>query len=252
MERKYVYTEPVYDLRQLSRRNLHIHTCYSRCGKADMLVPRIIAEADRAGLEMIALTDHFNYFDFDEVCLAQCSAQRHMAQKLSHRVTVLYGAELSNHGIGKQLEHPQTNEALEYRLYACNHFQMEVFEHPEEKTARGYARHLLDATRELMLSGKADCIAHPLIGMRVTVCDIPEVGMAMTDNELGELCALSGKTHTALEMNRAAILSDPSLYRRLWNLGREAGAYFHFGSDAHSLEWVDPSGYIEELAKLIN
>ncbi len=249
--RQPIYSEPVYDLRELSRRNLHIHTCYSRCGRADMLLSRIIAEADRAGLEMIAITDHFNYFDFDEVCLAQCSAQRHMAEKIPHKVKILFGAELSNYDIGRQLEKPETNAALDLRLYACNHFQMEVFAHPENKTTRGYAEHLLASTRELMLSGRADCVAHPLIGMRVPVCEVPEVGAAMTDNELGEICTVSANTKVALEMNRAAIMSDPALYRRLWNLGREAGAYFHFGSDAHGIEFVDPSGYIDELARLV-
>ncbi|MBE6938456.1 MAG: PHP domain-containing protein [Ruminococcaceae bacterium] len=252
MERKFIYDSPVYDLRELSRRNLHIHTCYSRCGKADMLVSRVVAEADRAGLEMIAFTDHFNYFDFDGVCLAQCAAQRLMAEKIPHRVKILYGAELSNYDIGKQLELPETNAALDIRLYACNHFQMEVFVHPEDRTARGYALHLLKATKELMLSGKADCVAHPLIGMRVPVDDIREVGLAMTDSELGDICELSRTTHTALELNRAAIGSDPGLYRRLYNLGREAGAFFHFGSDAHSIEWVDPSGYIGDLERLLN
>ena len=252
MKRNYIYESPVYDLRELSRRNLHIHTCYSRCGKADMLVSRVVAEADRAGLEMIAFTDHFNYFDFDGVCLAQCAAQRLMAEKIPHKVKILYGAELSNYDIGKQLELPSTNAALDIRLYACNHFQMEVFAHPEDKTARGYALHLLKATKELMLSGKADCVAHPLIGMRVPVCEVPEVGLAMTDNELGSICELSRLTHTALELNRAAVFSDPMLYRRLYNLGREAGAFFHFGSDAHSIEWIDPSGYIGDLENLLN
>ncbi|MBR4942141.1 MAG: PHP domain-containing protein [Clostridia bacterium] len=252
MSRKPIYDEPIYDLRELSRRNLHIHTCYSRCGNPGMYLPLILAEADRAGLEMIAITDHFNYPDFDLVCLAQCEAQRLIASKTPHKVKVLFGSELSNVDIGKQLELPETNEALDIRLYACNHFSTDGFVAPKEKTARGYAVHLLESAKQLMLSGKADCIAHPLIGMKVTVCEVPEVGAAMTDNELAELCILSGKTHTALEMNRAAIPNDPALYRRLWNIGRECGAYFHFGSDAHSLEWIDPSGYIDKLAALIN
>ncbi|MDD6262571.1 MAG: PHP domain-containing protein [Eubacteriales bacterium] len=252
MKRSLIFETPVYDLRELSRYNLHVHTCFSRCARADMQLPAILAEADRAGLEMIAITDHYHYHDYDEVCLAQCRMLKRLAEKTPHRVRVLFGSELSNYDVGKQLETPETNRALDYRLYACNHFQQSSFVHPENRTVRGYAEHILAGTKLLMLSGKADSIAHPLTGIRVPVCTQPEVGAAMTDAEIGEICELSAKTRTALEMNRCAITQDTDLCRRLWNLGREAGAYFHFGSDAHSIEFVDPSGYIDELAKLLN
>ena len=67
-----------------------------------------------------------------------------------------------------------------------------------------------------------------------------------------EICEISRSTHTALELNRTAITQDPDFYRRMYNIGKEAGAFFHFGSDTHSIEFVDPSGYIDELAKILN
>ena len=53
-----IYETPVYDLDELARYNLHIHTAFSRCARADMLIDAIAAQAVADGIEMIALTDH--------------------------------------------------------------------------------------------------------------------------------------------------------------------------------------------------
>lgn len=251
-KRPYIFDTPVYDLAELVRYNLHVHTFCSRCGKADMHMPLILAEADRAGLEMIAITDHSHYAELSEVAVAQARMHKRIADKIPHRVKVLYGAELSNPDIGVFYDTDEANDALEYRLYATNHFQIDGFVHPEDKSIRGYAEYLLKKTRVLMESGRADCVAHPLTGMRVPVCTPPEVSAAMTDNEIGELCELSARTHVALEINRASTNSDPELVRRLWNLGREAGAFLHYGADAHDIGAVDTIAQLADLKAILN
>ena len=49
---------PCFDLDELARDNLHIHTAFSRCAKPEMTVENIFAEAARIGYRTIALTDH--------------------------------------------------------------------------------------------------------------------------------------------------------------------------------------------------
>ena len=51
---------PCFDLDELARDNLHIHTSFSRCAKPEMTVENIFAEAARIGYRTIALTDHYN------------------------------------------------------------------------------------------------------------------------------------------------------------------------------------------------
>ena len=251
-KRSYVFETPVYDLAELVRYNLHVHTFCSRCGRADMHMPLILAEADRAGLEMIAICDHSHYAELSEVAVAQARMHKRIADKIPHKVKVLYGAELSHPNLGVFYDTDEANDALDYRLYASNHFQIDGFVHPEDKSIRGYAEFILAKARELILSGRADCIAHPLTGMRVPVCTQPEVGAMMTDNEIGEICELSAKTHVALEINRASIHADPELTRRMWNLGREVGTFFHYGSDAHGIDAVDSIAQLDELTAVLN
>ena len=45
---------PCFDLDELARDNLHIHTSFSRCAKPEMTVENIFAEAARIGYRTIA------------------------------------------------------------------------------------------------------------------------------------------------------------------------------------------------------
>ena len=51
-------TQGIYDIDELARFNLHIHTCFSGCAKDEMTFENIVKTAEDAGLEMIALCDH--------------------------------------------------------------------------------------------------------------------------------------------------------------------------------------------------
>ena len=56
------FHEKTYDIDELIRYNMHIHTRFSRCAKPEMVAADIVKTAQEAGLEMIALTDH-NYIN---------------------------------------------------------------------------------------------------------------------------------------------------------------------------------------------
>jgi len=247
-----IYSEPIYDLDELARANLHIHTHYSHCAKREMLVPDIIRAAEGSGLSMIALTDHYNEDNFGDEYLGQLSVLRREAAGTGSGLKILFGFELSAYGIGKRREKDATNAALDYRLYSCNHFQQSYWEHPEDRSPRGYAVFSLAVTNSLICSGKADCVAHPLIGKYIKCFDDrTEVTRAYRDSEIGDTAALAKAHGVALEINSGAVLGDPALARRIWNLGREAGATFHFGTDAHSLDRVNTKTRLSEIKSIL-
>ncbi len=247
-----IYKEPVYDLTELARYNLHVHTTFSSCAKPEMTVENIVRTAEEAGLEMIALTDHYNTFNWDETYLAQIAELKKQYAALDTKLKVLFSSELSCYGVDKFVEKEETAKALDYALVSCNHFHLDYWDKPEDTSPRGYAVFAMELVKSAMKSRRYDCIAHPLYGRFVKhLEDKGEMTRAMTDNELGEICELGKETETALEINVGAVLGDPDFFRRLWNLGREAGTTFIFGTDAHRLINIDTKTHLEQLQKIL-
>lgn len=248
-----IFQKPVYDLDTLAENNLHIHTVYSGCAKPDMRLPDILRTAESHGLKVIALTDHYNDKDGAEDFIRHIDRLRQETAAASTGIRVLFGAELSAYARGETLETAAVREALDYRLYSCNHYHLDFWEHPEDISPRGYALHACAVIRSLIDSGKADCIAHPLIGRFVKLYeDRTLIPKALTDNELGDLLQLSNRRRVAWELNVGALFGDPALARRLWNLGREIGVVFHFGTDAHTLANIDTRQFLPRLEHTLN
>lgn len=230
------FHEPSYDLARLARQNLHIHTTFSNCAKPEMTLAAIAAEAESAGLEEIAVVNHQNYDNPDEVCAGWVETLRAQAAQLVTPVRIRFGMEFSCYGIGKTLEGDALRGLVDYRLFACNHYHVSNWEHPEDRSPRGYAEHAVAVVRSLLLSAKADCIAHPFTAGYIFKDERREMVTAeITDNELGELFELAARMQTAFEINSGSFLGDPEFSKRMWNLGREAGVQFNVGTDAHRL-----------------
>ena len=242
--------EVCYDIDELTNANLHVHTSFSGCAKPEMRVRGIVERADELGLEMIALVDHHHRSDAPFIEKNICD--RWLAEFYEAKVKILYGAELSAYGIGKRSDNPQLNAALDYRLYAANHYHLDFWEQPEDKSARGYALHTIALLTELIKSGCADCIAHPIMGGYVRCLeDKTELTKALSDNELGDLLSLARDNKVAFEINEGAAFGDEEFTRRMWNIGREAGVVFHFGTDAHTLANIDSKKSIDRLRALL-
>ena len=82
---------PCFDLDELARDNLHIHTAFSRCAKPEMTVENIFAEAARIGYRTIALTDHYNDDIDDAEALRRLETLREQGKKIGEPCKVLYG-----------------------------------------------------------------------------------------------------------------------------------------------------------------
>lgn len=244
--------EPIYDIDALSGAGLHIHTTFSGCAKPEMTLPCIVEAAESAGLHTIALTDHYNDNIDDGEFLRRTAILRAQAKEIHTNLTILFGGELSAYAVGKTLEGQATRDALDFCLYSANHYHLGFWEQPEDKSPRGYAVHALKNVASLLRSGKPDCIAHPLMGGYIRSLDDPhEMTALITDSELGDLLTLARESETAFELNAGAIMGDPALARRIWNIGREVGVSFTLGMDAHRLVNIDPHPVLPEIKRIL-
>ncbi|MBQ2902758.1 MAG: PHP domain-containing protein [Clostridia bacterium] len=245
------FHEKTYDIDELARWNLHIHTTFSGCAKREMTARDIVKTADAAGLEMIALTDH-NYPDRRNAVAQQRYDLMRELEGFEHNVKVLIGAELSAYGINKFADDIACDNSLDYRLYTTNHFHQKYWEHPEVKTPRAYAEHMLAIMEGVIASGRADCFAHPFMAGYIHVFeDSHDVTRAFRDNEIGDIMEKAHKNEIAWELNVPAIFKDPEFFNRYFRIGKEVGVIFNLGTDGHSLDSVDPKNFTDELKRIL-
>ncbi len=245
------FHEKTYDLDELAKMNLHTHSTFSTCAAREMILKDMVKAAEQAGLEAIAITDH-NYIYKKNATAAQRLELLEQLAETGTKIKVLIGAELSSYDIGKFADDIETDNALDYRLYATNHYHQDYWVHPEDKSPRGYCRHMLAIMDKVIESGRADCLAHPFMAKYITECgDFHNVTAAFTDNEIGDIMIRGYERGVAWELNVPAILGDPVFFRRYFNIGREAGVIFNFGTDAHKLKNIDTFQFLPELKKIL-
>ena len=232
-------------LPELVKSNYHIHTNFSVCAAKGMTVPYIISQSKKAGLEKIGLVDH-DHDNWDDL-LDKINYLNEEVQEINPDINVIVGAELSAYGINKYGVDLETNEQIDFRFYSTNHYHLEFWEHPQNKTPRNYAEHTLQILNDLIFSGRADCIAHPFVGfyLRGILDDFTEVTRVITDNELADILKLGVQKNVSWELNTKAIYADPIFAKRLWKSGREVGAAFVIGTDAHQLFEIEEPKVIE-------
>jgi len=243
--------QSLYDLSVLTRFNWHVHSNLSPCGKAEMTVPDILACAEDSGLAGLAFVDHHHSREHD--ILSDLTQLRNEIGVCQNKVKVVIGAELSAFGIGKYADSIETNRMINYRLYACNHYHLTFWEHPTTTSPRAYAEHSLAILTDLLTSQRADCIAHPFVGMGLKnkLNDPTSVTKAISDKELADILELGKNNDVAWELAPGVFLRDPQFARRYWNVGREVGVSFHFGTDAHLLSEIDPRQFLARLESIL-
>lgn len=240
-----------YDLIELARSNLHVHTTNSSCAKRENTVKNILKKAAQDGITTLAFTDHYNSTDFHVMDCNQELARQ--AQETGTDIQILYGSELSAYGIGKFLDSIELNRMLDYRLYAYNHFHVGYWHQPEDKSPRGYVEHSIKVLESLFATDRADCVAHPFVGRYIPyIEDKSLVPNEITDQELGDILEKGMKSQVAWEINTNVIFDDPEFSRRYWDIGKEVGVTFTLGTDTHSLDTVATSQYLDRLKRLFS
>ncbi len=243
------FHEKTYDIDELVKFNMHIHTTFSGCAKPEMLIPDIVKTAEEAGLTMIAMTDHDG---IQKKNMVAENRKNILAQLGDSKVKVLVGAELSCNGIGKFVNDEWCDLEMDYKLYTMNHFHVSFWDQPEDLSPRGYAVQMLKMAESVIELRKADCFAHPFMpGYVKTIPDRDLITEAYTDNELGDIMEKATKSEIAWELNTSAILRYPDFYHRYFQIGKEVGAIFNVGTDAHSLDKVNSKQFADELKKIL-
>lgn len=245
------FHEKTYDIDELARHNLHLHTRFSRCAKPEMIAADIVKKAEECGLEMIALTDH-NYPHKKNAVASQRLEIMKELEGIETSVKVLIGAELSAYGIGKFADDIECDNSLDFRLYTTNHYHQDYWEHPVVITPRAYAEHMLGIMDCVIESGRADCFAHPFMAGYIHAFDDPhEVTRSFTDNEIGDIMEKANNHEIAWELNVPAVLGDPEFFHRYFQIGKEVGVVFNMGTDGHMLSRVDSKQFAEEFKRIL-
>ena len=249
--------EKCYDLDELFTRNFHIHTSpLSHCARKEMLPQAVISEAKKAGLKEIAITNHIQAYE-EEKFLSSAAALADETTAYTDGIKVYIGAEFSAFAPGEYNFRDGECPERYFRMYSHNHYANDCWTQPQDRSALGYKRHCDEILSALIRSGKADALAHPFFD-RYIVREFEEYGFHFgsvtdlwTDNELGDYFTLANAFGTAWELNIRLLPDYPAFARRYFNIGREAGAVFFIGSDAHTLEDIGTAPHKDEIKKLL-
>ncbi|MBR4940909.1 MAG: PHP domain-containing protein [Clostridia bacterium] len=240
------HLERCYDIDELLTKNMHMHTRFSGCAKPEMTFEALVKKAEESGFDTIAITDHSNLGEGESI--TRCyEITKKMRDEYKTDMRILVGSELSLYGVGKFSETPEVMRSLEYRLFAQNHYHISWWEHPEDRSPRGYVDHMIACLESLFETDYADCIAHPLAAVKLKAFDDPNVlANAITENDLGGIMEKAEKAQVAWELHRGVVNGWPAFARKFYNIGREVGAHFVYASDAHSLATVG----VEDIREL--
>jgi len=239
------------ELEKFAHTNFHIHTNISYCADSNMTVENIIKRAEEIGLKKIILVDHDH--PYDDIILSNIEKVKEEVEKTGTKIDVVVGAELSAYDVGKYADSITVNKKIDYRLYACNHYNMSRWSRPKKNVPEEYAIHMMNIMRKLLVSGRADCIAHPFV---VTYLkenfDNNLITKSIAEKDLYEILKLGKENNVAWELNSTSALYDPVFVKRFWEIGNKLGVNFNFGTDAHTLSGIDPRKYLEKIDKILN
>lgn len=235
-----IYTpKQCYDIDELTLYNMHVHLSpYSTCASLEMRVSEVIAECNKQQYSAVAFTNHFH----EITCPMESDNKkiRRAASVYQKNFKLYIGMELSAVGCGQTLDTTEQNKSLDYRLYACNHYSRDSWLQPCDRTVDGYINHCFENTKQLILSNKADTVAHPLHGKFIELLeDNTLVTNGYSDDMIAELMTLCKNNDVGWEINLSSVRLYPQLNKRFWNIGKEVGVTFIYGSDAHNLKTLD-------------
>ena len=245
--------ERTYDIAELVRGNMHTHSVLSKCSKSEMTLENMIHTAEVKGLKILAITDHSDPGDGRDT-LKDYYEYKKRLENIITPVRVLIGAELSAYGVGYYAEEYDVDKTLDFASYSHVHYHLDSWEHPEDRSPRGYAEHELKVLGALFETDRADNIAHPFSPTKMDFFNEEQkaaVLSSITDNELGDILEKGERAQCSWELHTPTVFRFPEFAKRFFNIGRDVGAHFCVGTDAHKLADISPDNLAENLAKIL-
>jgi len=230
--------------------DLHCHTNLSRCAPRDATVESYIDTWVDLGLETVGIADHFWDSRMPIPCPGRTRAyeteeiwklKEHVATLDTKGVRVLFGGETeydyTNRGVAC---HPETAAALDFLIVPHDHSHLTMpseWQDSSEKTAK----FILDAWYDIMESNIAKYItamAHPFM-----IGAVKDFSKYFTDKQLSDAFSAAKELDIAVEINACGLIHNTENKKlgellkldqmRMFEIAKDCGCKFTFGSDAH-------------------
>ena len=205
----------------------HVHCNYNDHSASDLTVKNIIAQAEKIGLRVIALTEHVRRTsDWIPRYLAEIRAE-----------TAAAAATASSNKLLKVIPGFEAKILRDGSIDCCEGYSRDHFIVASFHTIFGDKRIWIEALKSAIQNPDVDVIGHLA----------PEPTFDLNDEELSELASLIFSNHKIIELN--AKYHRPPLR---WLLKfKEHRVRFHLGSDAHSLQEIGNFSRISDLIAMV-
>ena len=201
----------------------HVHCNYNDHSASDLTIKNIIAQAEKIGLRVIALTEHVRRTsDWVPRYLDEIRAET--AGASSNKLKVIPGFEAKILRDGS--------------IDCCEGYSREHFIVASFHSTFGDKRVWIEALKSAIQNPDVDVIGHLA----------PEPTFDLNEEELSELASLMFSNHKIIELNAKYHRPPPRWLLKF----KEKNVRFHLGSDAHSLQEIGNFSSISDLISIVH
>jgi putative hydrolase len=203
----------------------HVHCNYNDHSASDLTIKNIIAQAEKIGLRVIALTEHVRRTsDWVPRYLAEIRAETDAVASSNKLLKVIPGFEA-------KILRDGSIDCCEG--YSRDHFIVASFH-----TIFGDKSIWIEALKSAIQNPDVDVIGHLA----------PEPTFDLNEEELSELASLIFSNHKIIELNAKYHRPPPRWLLKF----KEKNVRFHLGSDAHSLQEIGDFSRISDLVAIVH
>ena len=201
----------------------HVHCNYNDHSASDLTIKNIIAQAEKIGLRVIALTEHVRRTsDWVPRYLDEIRAETAAASSNKLKVIPGFEAKILRDG----------------SIDCCEGYSREHFIVASFHSTFGDKRIWIEALKSAIQNPDVDVIGHLA----------PEPTFDLNEEELSGLASLIFSNHKIIELNAKYHRPPPRWLLKF----KEKNVKFHLGSDAHSLQEIGNFSSILDLISIVH
>ena len=233
--------------------DVHVHTKLSLCsGDITANFENMLSRADELGIELLGFTDHMwgceglpksNMFYKKQTFDRQCEQLLKLPSQVGN-VKIIKGVETeyANGILGITEEQA---EKLDYVIAPHSHLHMYGFARPLHIiNAKQIGKYMVKTFIEVANNPLVDAIAHPFDPC-IKYDKLAHMYSAISDKDFEECFMIAKANNVSIEINISSFndqIADgerSQYYFRMFEIARQVGCKFHFGSDTHSVDRLD-------------